>query len=129
VFVLTGRLLVNRAKQERRSGVSGICPHVFSQKQVGNHFVCPSGSNVCNLERVFFLPDEGSWSSTNPDRDEVSTCFLNIICCNQQPVSDVSDCVSCVVWFSLPWQGLKAGTKKQKYDKISEKKMSTSIEV
>ncbi|KAH1195030.1 Casein kinase 1-like protein 6 [Glycine max] len=30
---------------------------------------------------------------------------------------------------SLPWQGLKAGTKKQKYDKISEKKMSTSIEV
>ena len=31
--------------------------------------------------------------------------------------------------FSLPWQGLKAGTKKQKYEKISEKKVSTSIEV
>lgn len=30
---------------------------------------------------------------------------------------------------SLPWQGLKAATKKNKYDKISEKKMSTSIEV
>ncbi|VVB01184.1 unnamed protein product [Arabis nemorensis] len=30
---------------------------------------------------------------------------------------------------SLPWQGLKAGTKKQKYDKISEKKMLTSVEV
>lgn len=29
---------------------------------------------------------------------------------------------------SLPWQGLKAGTKKQKYERISEKKMSTSIE-
>ncbi|CAD6250243.1 unnamed protein product [Miscanthus lutarioriparius] len=29
---------------------------------------------------------------------------------------------------SLPWQGLKAGTKKEKYDKISEKKMLTSIE-
>ncbi|KAG9509884.1 Casein kinase I isoform alpha, partial [Fragariocoptes setiger] len=29
---------------------------------------------------------------------------------------------------SLPWQGLKAATKKQKYDKISEKKMSTPIE-
>ncbi|RWR82759.1 casein kinase 1-like protein 2 [Cinnamomum micranthum f. kanehirae] len=28
----------------------------------------------------------------------------------------------------LPWQGLKAGTKKQKYEKISEKKASTSIE-
>lgn len=30
---------------------------------------------------------------------------------------------------SLPWQGLKAATKKQKYEKISEKKMSTPIEV
>ncbi|XP_022758455.1 casein kinase 1-like protein 9 [Durio zibethinus] len=30
---------------------------------------------------------------------------------------------------SLPWQGLKAGTKRQKYDKISEKKVSTPIEV
>ena len=30
---------------------------------------------------------------------------------------------------TLPWQGLKAATKKQKYDKISEKKMSTPVEV
>ncbi|KAJ3694524.1 hypothetical protein LUZ60_010004 [Juncus effusus] len=29
----------------------------------------------------------------------------------------------------LPWQGLKAQTKKQKYDKICEKKLSTPIEV
>jgi casein kinase 1 len=29
---------------------------------------------------------------------------------------------------SLPWQGLKAGTKKQKYEKISEKKVATSID-
>ncbi|KAL8242716.1 hypothetical protein R6Q59_013018 [Mikania micrantha] len=29
---------------------------------------------------------------------------------------------------SLPWQGLKAENKKQKYEKISEKKFSTSIE-
>jgi len=29
----------------------------------------------------------------------------------------------------LPWQGLKAGNKKQKYEKISEKKMSTPVEV
>ncbi|XP_054432952.1 casein kinase I-like [Pteronotus mesoamericanus] len=29
---------------------------------------------------------------------------------------------------SLPWQGVKATTKKQKYEKISEKKMSTSVE-
>ncbi|KAF8393404.1 hypothetical protein HHK36_021648 [Tetracentron sinense] len=30
---------------------------------------------------------------------------------------------------SLPWQGLKAATKKQKYEKICEKKLSTPIEV
>ncbi|KAL7599523.1 hypothetical protein Lser_V15G22025 [Lactuca serriola] len=30
---------------------------------------------------------------------------------------------------SLPWQGLKGATKKQKYDKICEKKVSTPIEV
>ncbi|KAJ6725867.1 CASEIN KINASE-RELATED [Salix purpurea] len=30
---------------------------------------------------------------------------------------------------SLPWQGLKAGTKKQKYDRISEKKMLTPTKV
>ncbi|KAK9881757.1 hypothetical protein WA026_017276 [Henosepilachna vigintioctopunctata] len=29
----------------------------------------------------------------------------------------------------LPWQGLKAATKRQKYEKISEKKMSTPVEV
>ena len=30
---------------------------------------------------------------------------------------------------SLPWQGLKAATKKQKYEKISDKKMATPVEV
>mmetsp|Transcript_11198 Transcript_11198/g.31417 ORF Transcript_11198/g.31417 Transcript_11198/m.31417 type:complete len:371 (-) Transcript_11198:49-1161(-) len=30
---------------------------------------------------------------------------------------------------SLPWQGLKAGTKKLKYEKISERKMATPLEV
>merc|ERR1712176_1235530 len=29
---------------------------------------------------------------------------------------------------SLPWQGLKANTKKEKYEKIRDKKLSTSIE-
>ena len=30
---------------------------------------------------------------------------------------------------SLPWQGLKATTKLQMREKISEKKMSTSVEI
>ena len=41
-------------------------------------------------------------------------------------------CTWCCRYFlrgSLPWQGLKAATKRQKYEKISEKKMSTPIEV
>ena len=29
---------------------------------------------------------------------------------------------------SLPWQGLKAANKRQKYERISEKKMNTPIE-
>lgn len=29
---------------------------------------------------------------------------------------------------SLPWQGLKANTKRQKYEKISEKKLTVPIE-
>lgn len=29
---------------------------------------------------------------------------------------------------SLPWQGLKANTKKEKYEKISAKKMTTSVD-
>lgn len=29
---------------------------------------------------------------------------------------------------SLPWQGLKAANKKQKYEKISERKMTTVVE-
>ena len=30
---------------------------------------------------------------------------------------------------SLPWQGLKAATKLQKHERISEKKLSTPVEV
>jgi hypothetical protein len=29
----------------------------------------------------------------------------------------------------LPWQGLKGATKMEKYEKISEKKMSTPVEM
>lgn len=29
----------------------------------------------------------------------------------------------------LPWQGLKATTKRQKYERITEKKMATPIEI
>lgn len=44
---------------------------------------------------------------------------------------DLESCGYIFLYFlrgSLPWQGLKATTKKQKYDRISEKKMATPVE-
>ena len=45
-----------------------------------------------------------------------ASCYL--LCTNNSPYL-----------CSLPWQGLKAGTKKMKYEKISERKIATSVEV
>jgi len=41
----------------------------------------------------------------------------------------MSGLTRCLPTVSLPWQGLKAGNKKQKYEKISERKIATSTEV
>jgi hypothetical protein len=44
---------------------------------------------------------------------------------------DVESIAYVIMYFlrgSLPWQGLRAATKKQKYDRIIEKKLSTTIE-
>ncbi|KAF3681468.1 Casein kinase I isoform alpha [Capsicum annuum] len=61
--------------------------------------------------------------------DPFRLLVLASFCVSVMQIVDLfADLVTPSSWLSLPWQGLKAGTKKQKYDKISEKKMLTPIE-
>lgn len=52
--------------------------------------------------------------------------LLTLVCC--APCRVMSCPCRYFLRGSLPWQGLQAATKKQKYEKISEKKMKTSFE-
>lgn len=61
------------------------------------------------------------------------SCVLLLSASTEQSRRDDLESLGYVLMYfnlgSLPWQGLKAATKRQKYERISEKKMSTPIEV
>lgn len=57
--------------------------------------------------------------------------YSNVLLSEQSRRDDMESLGYVFMYFlrgSLPWQGLKAATKRQKYERISEKKMSTPIE-
>ena len=60
-------------------------------------------------------------------------CSYHSDLCTEQSRRDDMESLGYVMLYfcrgSLPWQGLKAATKKQKYDRIMEKKMTTPTEV
>lgn len=61
-----------------------------------------------------------------------SSLFPLVVSTEQSRRDDLESLGYVLMYFnlgSLPWQGLKAATKRQKYERISEKKMSTPIEV
>lgn len=102
-----------RTKQERRSRVSGLCAYVFLTRKV----------NLIKKKKkslLFFLPFL-IMHDLSTGAPFFSFFFFSML--------HILTYFSLLLYFSLPWQGLKAGTKKQKYDKISERKMLTPVEV
>nr|XP_057917981.1 casein kinase I isoform X1 [Doryrhamphus excisus]XP_057917983.1 casein kinase I isoform X1 [Doryrhamphus excisus] len=62
----------------------------------------------------------------------ISAALFSVSSTEQSRRDDLESLGYVLMYFnlgSLPWQGLKAATKRQKYERISEKKMSTPIEV
>ncbi|KAA8521814.1 hypothetical protein F0562_012487 [Nyssa sinensis] len=94
------------------------------------------------IRRATVFPVTGAGQVTGEDdlkigrqgRGELGlSCLKDLgLLCFKTVLGRFRDCTICELQYSfrncLPWQGRKAATKKQKYDKIWEKKLSTPIE-
>uniref|UniRef100_A0A8R7QRY4 Non-specific serine/threonine protein kinase n=1 Tax=Triticum urartu TaxID=4572 RepID=A0A8R7QRY4_TRIUA len=81
----------------------------------------------CHILCVHIKKGQPSAHSSRLSRVQGRVRPLRVFC--TQPFPTILQVAILRARTSLPWQGLKAATKKQKYDKISEKKLSTPIEV
>jgi len=90
-------------------GLSSVALESAPSSPVNSHSACTA---VVCAEMIGMSMNGGNWTEQSRRDDMESLGYV-------------------LMYFmrgSLPWQGLKAATKRQKYERISEKKMSTPIE-
>lgn len=101
-------------------------------RQSGRRPVCRRGAAGQPTAAVLGAQGSGPLSHGADGEPQRALALTLSLCAEQSRRDDLESLGYVLMYFnlgSLPWQGLKAATKRQKYERISEKKMSTPIEV